>query len=722
MASVIAIMKNHLRATQIAILFGFSSGMAVAAEDLIIADFEGPDYGEWRTTGEAFGTCPALGALDGQMPVGEFQGTGLVNSFHHGDDSTGTLTSPEFTIRRKYLGFLIGGGGFPGKTCVNLLVDDNTVRTASGSNTQPGGSENLEPFQWDVSEFIGKNAVIRIVDDAMGGWGHINVDQIVLTDRKNPRLVMNPEREFKIAKHYLNIPVKNGAPKHEVTTLVDGREVVGNTIELAPSDPDWWAFIDVSAWLGKTVTLRVDKLMEDSTALSSIEQSDTIKGGENLYHEPLRGQFHFSARRGWLNDPNGMVFHNGEYHLFFQHNPYGWDWGNMSWGHAVSSDMVHWQELPDALLPDEFGPMFSGGAVVDWANTSGFGKPGHPAQVLFYTASGNPTVQCLAYSTDGRTYTKFKDNPILNQITSGNRDPKVIWHEPTKKWVMCLYVELNGVHTIHFLGSPDLKQWTYMSKTDGLFECPEFYELPVDGDASNKKWVITAASGEYMVGSFDGNSFTPETPKLQGPYGNCCYAAQTFSDIPEQDGRRIQIGWLRTETPGMPFNQSMSIPHELELISTPAGPRQTWTPVKELAVLRAKSQKSGPLTLKPGDSNPLSSVKAELIELRAEFDPGDADEVKFTIRGATVSYDTKKQELDVNGLRAPAPLRDGKQSLTLYCDRTGLEVFASDGLTYVPVSHHPKAGDLTLGMQAKGGTVKMSSLEVYELRSAWSSR
>ncbi|MCF7675135.1 MAG: glycoside hydrolase family 32 protein [Akkermansiaceae bacterium] len=714
-------MKNTLSTTLLCLAALTTPGLR-AADDILIADFEGADYGAWKTTGEAFGSGPAQGTLPGQMSVAEFQGKGLVNSFHQGDGSTGTLTSPEFKITRKFLGFLIGGGGWPGKTCINLLVDGSPVRTATGPNTQPGGSESLQPGQWEVGEFSGKMAVLQIVDEATGGWGHLNVDQIVQTDRKQPGLVANAERQFKITQRYLNIPIKKGAGKHEVTVLVDGRVEVKNVIELAGAEPDWWAFMDVSAWRGKTLTLRVDKLLENSPVLAMIEQSDTLKGAEKLYREPLRGQFHFSPRRGWNNDPNGLVFFNGEYHLFFQHNPYGWDWGNMHWGHAVSRDLVHWQELPDALAPDAFGPMFSGGAVVDWANTSGFGKPGHPAQVLFYTAAGNPTVQCLAYSTDGRNYTKFAGNPIVKQITGGNRDPKVIWHEPTKKWVMCLYVELNGVHTIHFLSSPDLKAWTYMSKTDGLFECPEFYELPVDGDAANRKWVLTAASGEYMVGSFDGTSFTPETAKLPGPSGNCCYAAQTFSDLPKTDGRRIQIGWLRTETPGMPFNQSMSIPQELKLISTPDGPRQTWTPVKELAVLRAKSHKSGPFTLEAGGTNPLSKVNAELIELRAEFDPGDAEEVVFTVRGATVSYDARKQELNVNGLRAPAPLRDGRQRLTIFCDRTGLEVFASDGLTYVPVSFHPPAADLTLGLQAKGGTVKMNSLEVHELRSAWKPR
>ena len=563
---------------------------------------------------------------------------------------------------------------------------------------------------------------------------------IIPPDRQAAAIPVTAQREFKIERRYLNLPIKNGVPKRRVTTLVDGKVEVRNDIELADDAPDWWAFMDVSAWRGQTVTLRVDALPSDSTALGSIEQSDSIKGAENLYHEPLRGQFHFSSRRGWNNDPNGLVYFNGEYHLFYQHSPYCWlaTIGNMHWGHAVSRDLVHWEELDDALAPDEMGPMFSGSAVVDWNNTSGFGKDGKPPLVLIYTAAGsfpgtgNPAVQCLAYSTDGRHFTKFSGNPVLKQITVGNRDPKVIWHEPTKQWAMALYVGFpesrrrDTKHTIHFLTSPNLRDWTLASVTKAgdeggnfLYECPDLFELPVDGEAANKKWVLTAADSAYAIGTYDGTKFAPEQSRLGGQRGKGFYAAQTFSDIPKPDGRRIQVGWFRTETKGMSFNNSMTIPLELKLTTTPDGPRLTWTPVKELEALRVRTHKLAPMTLKPESPNPLADVKAELVELRAEFEPGDASEVAFTVRGATIVYDAKKQELVVNDHRASAPLRDGKQRLTLYCDRTGLEVFASDGLTYIPMPFQPKADDLTVGVQARGGSAKVNSLRVYELKSAW---
>lgn len=698
-----------------------------AGEPIVIADFEGTNYGDWKATGEAFGPGPARGTLPGQMPVDGFEGKGLVNSFYNGDKSTGTLTSPPFKIEQKFITFLIGGGNISNQIYMNLLVDGKPVRHAVGQQDMSGGNEMLSPESWDVSELVGKTAIIQIADQATGGWGHINVDQIVQTDVKPPEIVKNAERKFEIEKQYLNFPIKNGAPKRVVTTLMDGQVEVKNEMGLADGKPDWWAPMNVSAWHGKTVTIQVDKLPENSMALSSIKESNTIVNAENIYHEGLRGQFHFSSKRGWNNDPNGLVYYNGEYHLFYQHNPYGWSWGNMHWGHAVSRDLVHWDEIGDVMAPDQLGPMFSGSAVVDWNNTSGLGKAGKPPLVLIYTAAGNPTVQCIASSTDGRTFTKFAGNPVVNQITEGNRDPKVIWFEPTKEWVMVLYVTLQGnKHSVHFLTSPDLRNWSLASISEGgigensfLAECPNFFELALDGDSSKKKWILAGANSEYEIGTFDGTKFSPETPKLPGQRGKGFYAPQIFSDIPSKDGRCIQIGWFQTETRGMPFNQSMTIPMELKLISTSEGPRLARSPVKELEALRAKSHDLGAMKLEPDSANPLAGIQSGLVELRANFEPDNASKVIFNIRGATVIYDAKKQEVVVNGLVAPAPLRRGQEQLTIFCDRTGLEVFAGDGLTYVPMPFQANADDLALGVKVIGGEVRMTSLNAYELKSAW---
>ncbi len=722
---------KSITSQHLAIAIGCFLTAPVHADDLMIADFEGDTYAPWTVTGEAFGSGPAHGPLAGQMNVEGFKGKGLVNSFNKGDDSTGSLTSPEFRIERKYLSFLIGGGMSAEKLTLQLLVDGKAVRSATGPNDRPGGTEALAQGSWDVSELSGKSATLRIIDEAKGSWGHINVDHIMQTDVKPkgpPPLISNAERSLTASARYLHLPIKNGAPKRLVTLLVDGKVVVRNDIELADGTPDWWAPMEVSEWQGKPVTLRVDKLPEDSTALSSISQSDTVKDSEHMYRESLRGQFHFSPKRGWNNDPNGCVSYNGEYHLFFQHNPYGWGWGNMHWGHAVSKDLVHWQEFGDKLLPDTMGPMFSGSAVVDWNNTSGFGKDGKPPLVLIYTAAGNPTVQGIAYSTDGRSFTKYSGNPVLQQITGGNRDPKVFWHEETQKWVMVLYVELQGKHTIHFFTSPNLREWTLASITEGiagtafLFECPDFFELPVDGDVTKKKWVLLGANSEYAVGTFDGTHFKPEQTKLPGHRGRGFYAPQTFSDIPAKDGRRIQIGWFQTETRGMSFNQSMTVPLELKLVSTTEGPCLTFSPVKELESLRGKTLALEAMALKPGDRNPLDEFQVELLEIRTEIDPGDANEIVFNIRDSMIIYDAKKQELTVNGQRAPAPLRDGKLRLTIYCDRTGLEVFASDGLCYIPMPFNSKPENRRIFLETRGGSATVLTLEAYELRSAWTTK
>ncbi len=536
-------------------------------------------------------------------------------------------------------------------------------------------------------------------------------------------------RDLVATARWLHFPVKTGAPKREVTVTSKGLADYHFEIEMGDGGADWWAPLDLSQWRGRSITVSVSGLLDGSRVLGSLRLSDDIIGKETLYHEPLRPQFHFSARRGWNNDPNGLAFYDGEYHLFFQHNPYGCDWGNMHWGHATSRDLVHWQEHGDVLFPDAMGPMFSGSAVVDWKNSSGLGTRKRPPLVLIYTAAGHPATQCLAFSVDGRAVTKYSGNPVLRQITEGNRDPKIFWHEPTRRWVMVLYVgipepgkvDANGKQvrreTIHILNSPDLKNWTLTSTTDGFYECPDLFELAVDGNAAVTKWVLTAANSDYLVGWFDGAKFAAETAKVKGNLGMGFYAAQTFSDIP--DGRRIQIGWLQAPAPGMPFNQAMSVPVTLSLGSTAEGPRLLRQPVEELNRLRTSSIHRGPLRLNEGDANPFASADGELLELRADFEPGDAAEVSFDLRGVPIIYDPAKGELLVNGHRAPAPLRGGRQTLIVYVDRTAFEVFAANGLVYVPMPVIPSPKNTTVRVSTRGGSVTFRTLDLHVLRSAW---
>lgn len=689
-----------------------------AADDILIADFEGPGYGPWKTTGEAFGPGPATGTLPGQMQVDGFKGKGLVNSFYKGDGSTGTLTSPEFKIQRKFIGFLIGGGKDPEKTCMNLLIDGKVVRNATGPNDKPGGTETLAADSWDVTEFLGRTAVIQIVDNATGGWGHINVDQIVQTDRKPLGLLANVSRQIKLEKRYLNLPVKNGGPKRRMSVAIEGQPPRDFDIELADAQPDWWAFMDIAPFKGKTATLTVDKLPEDSPALKAIDQSNEIKGSDTLYREKLRPQFHFSPRRGWNNDPNGLVYYKGEYHLFFQHNPYGWNWGNMHWGHAVSPDLVHWTELPVALYPDEHGTMFSGSAVVDWNNTAGFQTGAEKTLVTIFTAAGKPFTQGIAYSNDrGRTWTKYANNPVLPHVAAENRDPKVIWYALQNKWVMALYLDGSDYG---LFSSSDLKKWerTGGFTIPGTSECPEIFEIPLDGAKQNTRWVVYGGNGRYLIGKFDGATFHPESGPHTLHYGNNWYASQTYTDIPPADGRRILIPWGQMATPGMSFNQMMGLPVELTLRTTDEGPRLFANPVKELASLRTKSHKIRPQPLSPG-ANPLASVKGELLDLSATLALGDAEEVGFNLRGVRVAYNVKSQELFCLDKRAVLKPVDGKIRLRLMVDRTSIDIFGNDGRLYMPMGVIVPQDNLSLEIYAKGGTANINSLEVAELKSAW---
>lgn len=668
--------------------------------DLLIEDFEGNSYGKWTTTGTAFGARPARGTLPNQMAVTGYLGKGLVNSFHGGDGSTGTLTSPAIKVERNYINFLIGGGKYPGKTCINLLSEGNVVRTATGPNDQPGGSEELDWHSWNVTELLGKSVVIEIVDNHTGGWGHINVDHIIQSDKAKDSAQVNVQREIEIKDRYLLLPIKDKSRKRVLSIQKDGHTIRQMDIELAEGTPDWWAFLDVSAWKGQKLTLLVDRLPPDSPGLRSIYNSDQIPGKVALYEEKLRPQLHFSSRRGWNNDPNGLVFHKGEYHLFYQHNPYGWDWGNMHWGHAVSKDLLMWKELPIALYPHRYGDWaFSGSAVVDVRNSSGWGTGSEPAMVAAYTSTGRG--ECIVYSNDcGRTWKEFERNPVIKHQ---GRDPRLLWHQPTQRWVMAVYDEKNNSRNISFYTSPNLKDWKYESQIDGFFECPDLYELPVEGKPGVTKWILSAASQEYVIGQFDGRQFTPETPKIKGHYGNGYYAAQTFSQTP--DGRRVILFWMQAATPGMPFNQALSLPMEVSLRPTPEGLRLCYQPVQELNQLRVKKH-----DLSNGEA------QVELADLDICVRPKAGTVTKLSVRGVVVEYDVDQHELRCERMKAKVPLVDGKLNLRVILDRTSLEIMTGQGEMLMPVPYLFADRTRTIQLETTG---TIDHADVHELQSIW---
>src|ERR1035438_1655642 len=437
---MLSLLKRHGLAVVLA-----ATGGSLFAQDILLSDFEESNYawlpgGVWTATGNCFGSGPAQGTLPNQQTVDGYLGNGLVNTYLNGDGTTGTLTSPPFTIQRNYIKFLIGGGNHRGQTCINLVIGGQIVRSAVGM----GDREHLDWLQWNVSAFAGQTAQIQIVDSYTGGWGHINVDQIIETDQSLSCV-------FVAQHHYLNLPVQLTATNHLVELITNGMVSREFNIGLAASNavPDFYAFVDMTPFPTQEVLVRIDSQLATTNQLAAFVQSNNIITSVPIYQETLRPVYHYTARRGWNNDANGMVYANGEYHLCYQHNPYGCVWGNMSWGNAVSTDLVHWTELPEALYPDNLGTEFSGSAVVDWNDSAGFGT--NALVALLCSAGGEnrmsigqPFIQSMAYSLDqGQTWVKYTNNPVIPNVEGDNRDPKVIWYGPGNKWVMALYLNNN---------------------------------------------------------------------------------------------------------------------------------------------------------------------------------------------------------------------------------------------------------------------------------------
>jgi len=464
-----------------------------------------------------------------------------------------------------------------------------------------------------------------------------------------------------------------------------------------------------------------------SLALLPLAQSCAILGQGrpgSRYPEKYRPPFNFSPQKNWTNDPNGLVYYKGEYHLFFQHNPFGINWGNMTWGHAISKDLIHWKQLPNAIEPDELGTIYSGSAVVDWHNTAGFQTGNENVLVAFYTSAGKhapvkrPYTQSIAYSNDrGRTWTKYKNNPVIEHIRAQNRDPKVVWHEPTKTWIMALYLDNND---FALLSSKNLKQWTHLQdiKLPGSSECPDFFELPVDGDPADTHWVFWGADGRYLLGTFDGHKFTPQSEPLESRVGNY-YAAQTWTDIPKSDGRRIQIAWMAGgQFPDMPFNQQMSIPCELTLRTFPEGIRLCRVPVTEIKKLRGKRYSWKDVPLKPGQ-NLLCGISGELLEIQSEIELGKARKVGFTLHGNPLVYNVREKTLSCKDQKVSLTSVDKKIKLHILIDRTSIEIFANDGRVSMFFCFPLDPCNTLLEIFARRGQANIKTLNVWKLKSIW---
>ncbi|MEM1506921.1 MAG: glycoside hydrolase family 32 protein [Candidatus Bathyarchaeia archaeon] len=540
---------------------------------------------------------------------------------------------------------------------------------------------------------------------------------------------MKAQFEITISGRYLHLPVKVGAQPLRLRLLYMNKVVREFEMKFAYKEPDFWVFSDVSIYRGRRIVVEIEDSNFPYNTADHIIQSDHLDNRlyPNLYREPYRPQFHFTSRRGWINDPNGLVYYGGEYHLFYQHNPYGCKWGNMHWGHAVATDLLHWKELGEALEPDEMGTIWSGSAVVDWKNTAGFQTCDKPPLVLIYTSAGDtsplsrgkPFTISIAYSNDsGRTWTKYEKNPVLPNIVGQNRDPKVFWHEPSQQWVMVLYLDKNDYG---LFSSPNLKEWEELCRITipEASECPDMFELPINGDRWSSKWVFWVADGRYVLGSFNGEKFERETEPQRLSWGDS-YAAQTWNDIPPEDGRRLQIAWLKIKNgaPNMPFSQQMTFPCALTLHKTRGGLRLFGEPVKEIQKLHGRRLVKENFYLS-GRMDLTKGLSSDLLDVRVEFQIEAGSEFGLIIRGIPVTYNVMSERITCLNRSAPLKPNDGKIRLQVLVDKTSIEVFGNDGAIILSVGAIFDSSDRLLEAYSRGGKTKVKLLEIYELSSVW---
>lgn len=696
----------------------------IKSNDLLIEDFEGDTYIKWTFEGNAFGDTPVF--IDQLIAWGDsrFEGKRMMSSFVNGDAGTGTMTSFPFTIERKYINFLIGGGFDIQREYVALKVDGKEVRKTTGYNRR-----TMENESWDVSEFLGKEAQIILVDQSKEGWGFINADCFFQSNTKFEKEFL--VRNIRVTHRYLNIPVRTGAIAEQIDVIVDGKLMRNMEVELDGERPDFWVTLEVSEWLGKDLGLRMTKMSFTEKAIEKMFFSDVPKEADSFYKESLRPKVHFTSKRGWLNDPNGLVWYAGEWHLFYQHNPYGFNWNNMTWGHAVSPDLVHWKEVGDVLHPDSLGPVFSGSAVVDYGNTLGLSDK--EALVAVYTSAGGVGYhtrhlqhsQSIAYSLDkGRTWTKYSGNPVLPTLVCYNRDPKVMWHKPTQKWIMVLFLDKQEYA---IFSSPDLKEWTETDrfKLDGADECPDFFEMSVENEQPVRKWVFTGANSTYLVGTFDGKKFIPETKPVKMDNGNNYYAVQTYSNAPER--RRVQIAWMNGSAfPGMPFNQQMSFPRELKLYKTLNSYRLKSLPVREICSLYKTHHKWENVQLEVG-KKVIADVEDKAFYLKSTIDinTNKGKNLGFDIGGLIVSYNVDKQLLYVQNEKKetlkqiPLESVDGKVELDILSDIGSVEIFANNGELSAAFYHLSEKKENNLSLICEEGKGTFDTVIVNQLASMY---
>lgn len=558
---------------------------------------------------------------------------------------------------------------------------------------------------------------------------------------------------------YLILPVQESNDEATVNVLVDGKLDRTLNVRLAKSKVDYTVPLDIERYKGKNVLLNVVTSQSRATVREAKEDacwgnfcvSDTFNT-EN--REKYRPAFHHTPLYGWMNDPNGMFYKDGVWHLYYQWNPFGSKWQNMTWGHSSSTDLVNWTHHDTAIEPDGLGTVFSGSSAIDSENSAGFGKD---AVVAMYTSAGASQIQSLAWSNDnGASFNIYAGNPVLT-LESEARDPNMFWNKDTKEWILVLAHALD--HEMLIFTSPDMKKWTLQSAfgkglgaQDGVWECPDLFELPVAG-SDEKKWVLLCnlnpggpfggSATQYFVGDFDGKTFTPDfdaegkVPTKWLDYGKDHYATVSFSDAP--GGRRTVIGWMSNwqyapEVPTMQYRSANTLPRELGLFKNSDGQiYASSAPSPELEAVRGSVFKS--VSKVNVEAKGRRYAIPDICEITMNIDPLKSDSVTLELANnagekvvltydpatSRLSFDRKESGIvdfsqDFPAVTVAPTYNDGKTlSLRIFVDRSSIEVFEKDGRFVMTNIVFPNSPYSYMSVKANGGKARVSNLKIYNI-------
>jgi len=687
----------------------------------------------WKIEGYAFGT---------RRPDPGKRQRAVTPSANQRQYQSGKMTSPEFVIEDDFLQVDCAGVYHPTLCTIRLVVDGEDVRACSPSQGEAfKKAGTIGEYWFDLRPLKGKKARVEVRDNHFNGW--IEKVKIVSTSSK-PRVGAHvittvprwlPDHyETTIKGDYLLLPVGPAVntPLQEVAICINGREKLVTDFPLAFGSIPVEGYLpvyDLTGCQGKNLKVSYHSFSGygPSGEPAKFLVQREIPGRVIADNKPA---FHVHCRLGRLNDPNGLCYLNGVYHLFHQ---YTYNIRAKSWAHYVSTDLMHWRERPTGLFQDELGSMHSGSAAVDVMNTSGWQKGDIPPVIAAFTGSrgmgGNDKIQMqgIAYSTDGAgTFTKYEGNPVVGKsqvFAKGSdhaRDPKIFWFSPTEGrrnpyardgyWVMVLFEGTS--HAIYT--SKDLKKWQRHGGVEGFHECPELFPLAIDGDPNNVRWVMYGANGEYHIGTFDGKSYKPETAKkIKMNYGKPFYAAQTFNNTPVgPDGqpRRIQVGWQGSQ---------ISIATELKLKKTSLGLRVCVLPVREISNLYTRSENLDGARLLPDLANPLATFDSGLYDIDLVANLSTAKQLEFEIRGHKLVYDVESSMLTFGKSKVNLPVAK-KLTLRIVVDNLSTDIFAGkDGIFHIPNMIPGGQKSKVLGVTAKNGVAIFERLRVHDLKSIW---